>query len=151
MCVIIDASVAGRVFSVPREPDFVPLWRWLEKDDGRLVYGGKLADELGRLPKVRRFLVRLKEAGLALQCSRIKVDAEENTVRKLRLCRSNDQHVIALARVSGARILCAVDGDLVSDFKNPQLVPSPKGKIYKKASHERVLGHNRLCKQYLGQ
>ena len=145
MCVIVDASVAGLVFSIPYQVDFAPLWRWLIEKDGKLVYGGQLAKELGRLPKAKRILAELKSEGRALLCPRQKVDEEEKEVHKLGLCRSDDPHVIALARVSGARVLCTNDGDLEVDFKNRQLVPAPRGTIYKNASHKSLLKHNRTC------
>jgi hypothetical protein len=145
LCVIVDASVAGRVFSVPYEADFVPLWDWLEKKDGKLVYGGRLAQELNRLPHARRRLAEMKRSGRALECLRQDVDAEERAVGKLRLCRSNDHHVVALARLSGARVLCTNDRNLEADFTNRQLVPAPKAKIYKVASHKTMLKHNRKC------
>lgn len=145
MCVIVDASVAGRVFSVPHEADFQPLWQWLEEKDGRLVYGGRLTRELNRLPSARRLLAELKRGGRALECRRPDVDEEERVVDRLGLCRSNDPHVIALTRVSGARVLCTNDQNLEIDFTNRQLVPAPKGKIYKQASHKRLLKHNKIC------
>ena len=80
-----------------------------------------------------------------MECSRRDVDREERTVGELRLCRSNDLHVVALARLSGARVLCTNDHDLEIDFTNRQLVPAPKGKIYKNANHKAILIHNRLC------
>ena len=145
MCVIVDASVAGRVFSVPYEVDYAPLWRWLKEKDGKLVYGGQLAKELDHLPNAKRILAELKSEGRALLCSRQKVDDEEKGVRMLGLCRSNDTHVIALARVSSARVLCTNDSDLEADFKNRKLVAAPKGKIYKKAGHASLLKHNGKC------
>ena len=151
MCVIVDASVAGRVFSVPHEPDFVPLWRWLEKKDGKLVYGGRLTEELDRLPKAKRLLAELKRGGRALQFPRRDVNEEEQAVGRLRLCRSNDPHVIALARVSGVRVLCTNDRTLERDFTNRRLVPTisgQQGKIYKNAGHQHVLKHNSRCKSF---
>jgi hypothetical protein len=145
LCVIVDACVAGHVFSVPREADFVPLWSWLEKKDGRLVYGGHLAKELRRLGKATKLLAELKRSGRALECSRRDVDEQEKAVRKLGLCRSNDPHVIALARVSGARVLCTNDDNLQTDFKNQHLLPAPRGQIYKRASHRAMLKHNGIC------
>jgi hypothetical protein len=145
LCVIIDTCVAGHVFSVPREADYVPLWHWLEKKDGKLVYGGHLARELGRSGKTVRLLAELKRSGRALECCRQDVDKHERAVRKLGLCRSNDPHVIALARVSGARILCTNDADLQTDFKDQRLLSSPRGQIYKKASHKAILKHNGIC------
>jgi hypothetical protein len=146
LCVIVDASVAGLVFPVPHKADFVPLWGWIEKSAGKLVYGGRVTDELLRLPNVRRRLAEMKRSGRALECSRQDVDKQEKAVRKTRLCRSNDFHVIALAQVSGARILCAEDHDLETDFKNPQLLPTPwRGQIYKKARDQNLLKHNGIC------
>jgi len=145
LCVIVDASVAGLVFAVPHKADYVPLWDWLEKKDGKLVYGGRVTDELGRLSNVRRRLAEMKRSGRALECSRQEVDNQEKAIRKLRLCRSNDSHVIALARVSGARVLCADDRDLEADFKNLQLVPKFRGSIYKKARDKPMLKHNGIC------
>ena len=45
-------------------------------------------------------------------------------------CRSNDQHVIALAQLSGARLLYSNDRNLNHDFVNPELVPQPTGRVY---------------------
>lgn len=145
MCVIIDASVAGVAFAIPYHVDFKPLWHWIECQDGRIVLGGRLSSELNRLPNVRRLLAEFTRAGLAVYVTKQKVDEEEKEVHKLGLCRSNDPHVIALARVSGARVLCTNDGDLEVDFKNRQLVSAPRGSIYKNASHKSLLKHNRIC------
>ncbi|MCD4727970.1 MAG: hypothetical protein K8R46_09930 [Pirellulales bacterium] len=154
MCVIVDASVAGLVFTVPYKAEYVPLWRWIEERDGKIVYGGKLADELGRVPTARKRLVKLKQAGLALFFPGKKVATKEKAVRKSGLCRSNDPHVIALALVSGARVLCADDRDLETDFTNRQLVPNigkQQGKIYKNAGHQHVLKHNSRCKSFFNR
>ncbi len=144
MCVIVDASVVGLVFPNPHRAEYRPFWDWLEKRGGILVYGGRLATS-GELKCATRLLVRLKQAGQAYECPKADVDREERVVKKMGLCKSNDPHVIALARVSGARVLCAEDHALEADFKNQFLVPTPKGKIYKKARDKILLGHNRIC------
>lgn len=41
--------------------------------------------------------------------------------------------------------MCTSDDNLEIDFKNLRLVPIPKGKIYKNASHARLLDHNSIC------
>lgn len=145
MCVIIDADVAGRVFAVPCENDFAPLWEWIDCRSGKLVFGGKNGVELRRLSRVKGRLMEMWRAGQALQVPPPQIDAEKRAVTKLGICKSNDPHVIALARASGARILCTNDQNLETDFKNGELVPSPRGKIYKTANHKRLLGHNRIC------
>lgn len=145
MCAIIDASVAGKAFAKPCHADFKPLWHWVEHRDGRIILGGLLSDELDRLPNVRQRLAELRRAGLALRVRKEAVDEQEKEVRRSGLCRSDDPHVIALARVSGARVLCTNDRNLEIDFTNRQLLPAPKGKIYKKASHKGLLKHNEIC------
>ena len=64
-------------------------------------------------------------------------------------CFSNDQHVIALAQVSGARLLYANDGKLQTDFGNRMLINRPRGKVYStkkyselRPSHKQLLRRN---------
>ena len=44
--------------------------------------------------------------------------------------RSDDEHVLALALVSGARLLVAHDRHLRRDFGNPSIISDPRGKVY---------------------
>jgi len=157
MCVIIDANLAGKVFATPCDSNFKPLWDWVfdTRKQGCIVYGGHLAGELFRLRRVREgnrtALRELKRAGRAHEIPREPVEQEERVVRSLRtaggkrLCKSNDPHVVALARISGARVLCSADQTLHADFKNLLLVPRPKGRIYQNATHAPVLGHDTCC------
>ena len=41
-----------------------------------------------------------------------------------------DVHVLALARVSGARLLFTNGGALKQDFMNPDIIPGASGRIY---------------------
>jgi hypothetical protein len=143
VCIIIDANLASRVFGSPRPPDYAPLWRWIEEADGVIVYGGKLAGELNRIEAARRYLHQLYSAGKAHREPDDNVRAEEDKIAGK--CRSDDPHVIALARLTGARVLCSADTDLHDDFKNLALVPRPKGRVYQTAKHARVLGHTPNC------
>jgi hypothetical protein len=157
MCVIIDANLAGKVFATPCDGDFKPLWDWVfdKRKQGCVVFGGHLAEELCRIRRVReggaRALSELKRAGRAHEIPREPVEQEERVVRSLRtasgkrLCKSNDPHVVALARLSGARVLCSADKTLHADFKNLMLVPRPKGRIYQNAKHASVLRHDTGC------
>jgi len=145
VCLIVDASVAAAVFSSPPQPDFVPVLDWLEQRDGCVVYGGRLATELARLEKARRYLRTLLQAGRALLFPDEAIRVEEATVIRTGLCRSNDSHVVALARVSGARTLCTDDGDLQRDFRNPRLLSHPRGSVYRRREHAGLLRHSRSC------
>ena len=147
MCVIIDANVASLVFGDPPDDNFLPVFQWLSKPnkDGRVVVGGRLADELYKVENVGRWIRTLNQAGRAPLLPKVKVDAEEQQVIQLGLCKSDDPHIIALARLSGARTLCSHDKDLHQDFKNVQLISDPKGCVYQCQKHARLLTHTTSC------
>jgi hypothetical protein len=147
MCVIVDADVASLVFGANPHADFVPVIRWLQGPhrDGCLVFGGQLARELHKVEGARAYLLELTRAGRARQIPDAKLRSEEACVLATGLCKSNDPHVIALARVSGARTLCTHDGDLQRDFTNCDLISDPRGKVYKRPNHRHLLCHTRSC------
>ena len=66
-------------------------------------------------------------------------DVEEKVTELTGMIASNDAHIIALAIVSGVKVLVSYregDRDLFADFKNRQLVG---GKVYTRKSHEHML------------
>jgi hypothetical protein len=143
--VIIDANLASTVFSSPPHPDFIPVLDWLENRDGCLVIGGRLAVELDRLDVARRYVVALLRAGKARKIPDEEVTRHEEDVGATGLCRSNDLHVLGLACASGARALCTQDRELQRDFRDPRIVSNPRGSIYLRPAHARLLKHGRAC------
>ena len=152
MCVILDASARDDVFGRARTAAGTQLFEWLETPWGRLVLGGKLTRELATSDTFAKW------AEVAVSDGRVKTlgeDALEKEIRVLStnwLGKSDDQHVIALARVSRAHILYADDGNLCDDFRNPELVPNPRGRLYptgetlNAARHRRgLLNRTDLC------
>src|SRR5215218_4114646 len=118
MCVIVDTNEAHEFFQRSPVSIYAPVIRWISTGDGRLRYGGKLKAELMHIRDAARLLRVWSAAGRAVDEGDDRVAAEERRVDALHLCRSNDLHVIALARVSGARVLCTRDVDLIADFHN---------------------------------
>ncbi|RJP34442.1 MAG: hypothetical protein C4547_10970 [Phycisphaerales bacterium] len=145
MCLIVDANRAADTFAAPVSPDAVPVVQWLLRKDGRIVYGGRLTVELFRVEPARRALRELKRAGRAVELDYDAVDSETERVSSTGLCVSDDPHIIAVARVSGARVLFTSDSDLHRDFKNPRLVNGPRGTIYQSAKHADLLRHTAIC------
>ena len=81
------------------------------------------------------------------------VEACTEEIRKREVCRSDDEHVLALALVSGARLLYTNDAALIEDFKNRDIVRNPRGAIYTTArsnkvtaAHRRLLADRTLCR-----
>lgn len=94
---------------------------------------------------MRRYLLALNRAGRARLIAPDAVAQEEAKVRELGDLESNDPHVLALARASGARTLCSHDQPLHRDFKNARLISAPRGAVYQQARHQRLLKHTSSC------
>ena len=139
MCVIVDANMAGRFFGVPPDRDLFPLWKWIHEGKGVLVYGGLLTDELFRVRNAADTIQEWERTGRAARVRRAEVESETAEIGRTGRCVSDDQHVIALARVSGTRLLCSGDRALHEDFRNRALIDNPRGAIYQNAGHTRLL------------
>jgi len=144
MCIIIDNDVVHQVLLKPDDVKYAELRAAIlhaAVADVRMVYGGHLRVEYFRSRRLRRLLVTLDRAGRANAVSDSAVDSREASIRASTLkCRSNDVHVIALAQVSGVRLLCSEDGALHDDFRNPRLLNKPRGKVYRaRRGHRQLL------------
>lgn len=147
MCVIIDACVRDAVFTAEPRVEAQQVIDWIEREQGRVAYGGtKLCTELFKSSRARRQLRAWKQAGLALQYKDVVVDSEQNQVDKLGIAKSDDTHILALARVSGARTLYSDDEPLHNDFKNSELLSNPRGRVYQLISHRDLLEHTSSCR-----
>jgi predicted nucleic acid-binding protein len=146
VCAIIDACVAVRVFVDKNDPDLMKIRTLLLEHKLEVVYGGELAREYARLKAVARIVKLLDQAGIAKKHKDKSVDNEDKKVKEMNLCKSNDTHVIALARVARARLLCSADQGLHTDFKNKKLIDKPRGRIYQNATHDGLLKRKcRVC------
>ncbi len=147
MCIIIDANQASNVFQNAVNDDFKPIIKWLFSKDGMMVYGGKLAEELAKVSSASHAIKVLQDAGHAQHFNDRDVNIEEQSIIRMKVCVSNDPHIIALARLTGARTLCSHDTLLHKDFKNTFLINKPKGCIYQEKSHTDLLGHTVSCQK----
>lgn len=139
MCIIVDADRLGIFLSDPIAEDAVPIHKWLEEGGGKLVYStsGQFSAEVGR-PSKRR-LAEHYRAGRATAIPAREFYEDERRLRNNGVVRSNDFHVLALARYSGARILYTGDADLMQDFKDKRLIDEPRGKVYSRKQNADLL------------
>jgi hypothetical protein len=152
LCIIIDANVA-HMFGTPPHPDMAPIVRWLTQPRTKehAVTGGELRRELDRVEAIRRFFRKLKEAGRLIYKKDELVDEETEKVRqefeKLNMQHADDPHVIALARMSGSRLLASHDksSGLHAIFKDRRFL-DPPGKIYQNRKHMKLLRKAPKCK-----
>jgi hypothetical protein len=138
MCVILDANIANLVFPTP-STSFGPVHRAVNTKKARLVYGGELTTEYKRMDAFWRILLRLDQQGSARQVPDQDVQAETERLVQLNVCASDDPHIIALARIGKVRLLCTNDQALTDDFTNPDLISEPRGKVYKRPAHKRLI------------
>ena len=129
MCAIVDTGVAAEVFGVDRPEAGLKFFDWINGGSGRLVLGGELREELNRTP-AREWAQQALNAGLIRNVNDSDVKTRTEQLRNEGSCKSNDPHVIALAQLSGARLLYANDDKLKNDFKNRKLIDNPGGKVY---------------------
>ena len=149
MCAILDASALSEVFRQNPGGAAEAFGKWIMHGRGSLVVGGKLRTELWRSLEFRTWYPTAVSSGRIVRVDDQKVNAAEEEVAAGGHCQSNDHHVIALARVSGARLLFANDSDLQKDFKDQALINRPRGKVYStkenpelRQSHKRLLQRN---------
>ena len=145
MCIIVDANKLG-TFVNPEDENSAPIRRWLEKG-GQLVYstGGRFATEVGQ--RARQQLAVYARAGRAALIPHSAFADDEERLRKHVALRSDDAHVLALARSSGARLLYTEDRALMDDFKDKKIVDSPRGRIYSNAANANLLTRSTCPRQ----
>lgn len=142
MCIIIDINIAHRIFCSSNDRVFSvvrdALYETNPKRVVTVVSGGRLHDELCTNGVVADCLKELDRAGRAKILPRQEVDQE---IERLRSChlRSDDPHVIAVARLSRARVLCSSDVNLREDFTDRSLVNHPRGKVFSSPTHMHLL------------
>ena len=130
MCAIVDANVAHEMFGSDPAHAGPRFRRWIDSGAGRLVLGGRLLQEIDRTPAGREWARDRILAGLIRIVDERLVDERTDALRRERTCRSNDPHVVALAQVSGARLLYSNDRTLQEDFRDRRLLDRPSGKVY---------------------
>lgn len=156
MCLIIDANVAGNYSREGRNPDRDLIESWLKRG-GRIASGGRLQAELARSERMLRLMRDYQQKTWMFLYSESEIDAAAAEIRLLPM-ESDDVHIVALARTSGARLLYTLDGTargdkLMRDFRDPRLLPGRsrrlRGKIFRGAArtaHRRLLENAPPCR-----
>ena len=142
MCLIVDADRMGVFLETPEHEDARPVHEWLRRGVGRLVYstGGKFDAELYQ--RARELLGAYRRAGRATFVPEDTFRDDAHRLNEDVELRSNDAHVLALARASRARLLFTGDKRLKADFKDAQIISKPRGKIYSGAKNSQLLNAN---------
>ena len=98
--------------------------------------GGELLRELSGYSKFAQWLYEVRRTERVRIILDEEVDSETDALREMDVCRSDDEHILALARVGGVRLLFTNDADLQADFNDSAIINHPRGKIYTTLVHE---------------
>lgn len=132
MCAIVDSDVVGEVFGNSDSPAGQGFFDWLNGGRGQLVVGGKLLDELAESRAFEEWASTATRFGRMTTLNRDKVQEQTRQIEHKAMHESNDPHVLAVAQLSGVRLLFTNDQALGRDFKSKSLID--KGRVY----HTRV-------------
>jgi hypothetical protein len=144
MCGILDTNRFSAALRNPVDSELAPFLSWILERDGQLVFGGSVySREVDRHDAARRFFATLLRAGKVTRIDAKLVDLEQDQVSDS--CASNDSHLIALARVTGARLFCTDDTKLMLDVRTKHLLDNPRGRIYQRRNHAHLLRHDANC------
>ena len=154
MCAIVDANVASEVFGSNPSPAGDKFFGWINKGSNRLVVGGKLLEELEKgSPGFRDWASQAELSGKMRIVNEDEVGTITEQIEHEGIHASDDPHILALAQLSGARLLYSNDNGLRQDFKDTKLIANPAGHIYSTLknknfshSHRRLLGRTDICR-----
>ena len=130
MCVIIDADARDQVFGGAESAAGTHMLDWLTNGPGKLVIGGKLRAELSGSQAFVTWLRTAIRTGRVINAGDAEVHADDRALKREGTCRSNDTHILALARQSKARLLFTNDRKLQDDFRDPRIIGNPRGHVY---------------------
>ena len=139
MCIIVDTNKLGKFLADPPDDDSRPIHKWLERRAGSIVYstGGRFAQEIQGRAKAK--LADYVRAGRAKLIPESRFAHDERDLKARADLRSDDPHVLALARAAGVRLLYTADRNLISDFKDRRFIDGPRGKVYSGAGNAGLL------------
>lgn len=151
MCAILDANLVGEVFKADPSPAAAHFYEWMLTRRCRLVVGGTLRRELEQAEAFVEWALDAALDGRLQSANDAAVDTLAQELVDADACQSDDAHVIALARISGARLLFSNDTDLMGDFRNQHLL-RPRGRLLPlggtrnaRQSRQRLFNEPDLC------
>ncbi len=131
MCLIIDACSANIIAADDCETSSIII-EWV-RAKGRVVSGGKLQTELGKT-RLKSLISAWSAAGRFAVVDSARLALELDALSRCPV-RSNDHHVIAIARLANARVVVTGDNLLMADLKDPAVAVQRRKVIKLRANH----------------
>lgn len=148
MCIIIDTNVLSNVLDKKNQfhNDFNEVYDWIFNGKGKIIYGG--TKYLKEISKYSILFGELKKIGKAISIPNNLVDNEEVAISLLVIHPDfDDQHLVALLRISKCKVICSLDSRAYPYFRhniffNPA---SNKPKIFSGNRNKSLLCDRNFC------
>ena len=144
-CAILDADCIGEVFGNDESEAGAEFLRWVLDGKLRLITGGHAQEELRRSAEFRKWAAA-GPPNLGVYRQRL-IAPEKEKLDQRKLVdddiKSNDTHVLALALVSGGRLLYSRDLALRVDFTDPSIIIGPWGQLYNEGAKDSFTDEHR--------
>ena len=148
MCVIIDMNTLPAVFnsSDKKHAQFVPLLNHVNSRKSKITIGGSsYSAEIEKMPGLTKILAEMRRSKKLVIADSSKVDLLERQIAvKYPLAKFpdfNDKHIVALAAVTNAKVVCTIDKPLQKYLKQKTFYDksSLRPKIYNEKTRASVL------------
>ena len=138
MCMILDANMFGAFLQ--KTEDMKPIHEWLNQKNGRLLYSNyeKIRKEVDSNKRMKEFLLlRRRRSSIVKLIEKDDVQRSIEEIKGRHELKSDDIHVLGLAKASGTKLLCSQDKKLHKDFKKVV-----NGSIYQNKGHKSLLTYD---------
>jgi len=150
MCIIIDANTFSSVFSekASDHSEFKPVKDWIIRGKGKLVYGGtKYGDELKAARGYLRLFVEFDKIGKTVKVCAASVDQVQQRLEQLVNDDGfDDAHLVAIAIVSGCKLICSKDRSSYPFLKRHDIYPSH---IHRPRIYSGIRNKDLLCDKHI--
>ncbi len=134
MCIILDANCVSSYLDKDNT-DMKPVKKWVDTK-GKIVFSAEeqIKKELEHHTEMFNLLDAYRKIGKVKMLNKEKVEYTVKELKNTKGLKSNDKHILALAKVGRIPLIVTRDKNLQHDFKT-----IIKGKIYSKAKHKHLL------------
>lgn len=151
MCLVLDACVFGDLLNRDSKSheNFKPVFDWITKGSGKLVYGGrKYKSEMRKSPKIITFFSEIQRAGKVVQLSDSNVNKLQRLVSEMEPDKKfDDPHLIAIVLESKCKIICTNETRAIPYLKDAKFYKghTKKPKIYKTKRNSKILNNQNIA------
>ncbi len=150
MCLVIDTNTLAAVFDpkASNHEEFKFVSDWIYDGKGKIVFGGsKYKEELSKTKYLSLF-TQLNIAGKSCKANDMLVDEEAKTIETiLQHPNFDDQHIVALLRITGCKLICSDDKRAHPYFRHNLFfkTASVRPKIYTGKRNKDLLNDNNIA------